>query len=184
MRTCIFYICTNKFRKLDHVFKWSFHVPQTQHTFLMYSSLRSIASLSSVHIPQLSHTTLKKKLRQMRTAMKHIRENNLDRCRQMNRLLGIELIFFQPFNLMPRVKMPFQHIQFESCLWLRQFCLRLIQGRDLANVSFWLRGVGDFLVERPRKVGRLCEGFNFGSALGARQLSNQIKMSFAVILQQ
>ena len=110
--------------------------------------------------------------------------NNLDRCRQMNRLLGIELIFFQPFNLMPRVKMPFQHIQFESCLWLRQFCLRLIQGRDLAFVSFWLRGVGDFLVERPRKVGRLCEGFNFGSALGARQLSNQIKMSFAVILQQ
>lgn len=162
MRTCIFYICTNKFRKLDHVFKWSFHVPQTQHTFLMYSSLRSIASLSSVHIPQLSHTTL-------------------DRCRQMNRLLGIELIFFQPFNLMPRVKMPFQHIQFESCLWLRQFCLRLIQGRDLAFVSFWLRGVGDFLVERPRKVGRLCEGFDFGSALGARQLSNQIKMSFAVI---
>lgn len=162
MRTCIFYICTNKFRKLDHVFKWSFYVPQTQHTFLMYSSLRSIASLSSVHIPQLSHTTL-------------------DRCRQMNRLLGIELIFFQPFNLMPRVKMPFQHIQFESCLWLRQFCLKLIQGRDLAFVSFWLRGVGDFLVERPRKVGRLCEGFNFGSALGARQLSNQIKMSFAVI---
>ena len=126
----------------------------------------------------------KKKLRQIRTEMKHIRENNLDRCRQMNRLLGIELIFFQPFNLMPRVKMPFQHIQFESCLWLRQFCLRMIQGRDLANVSFWLRGVGDFLVEWPRKVGRLCEGFNFGSALGARQLSNQIKMSFAVILQQ